>query len=166
MIKIIGIVLVLCGAGGFGIGKAAQFYRQMRHLREFSHALEILKCEMNYSLAELPKLCKITAKRSGSTAARFLSDYAQALEEGLPRTKSAQKAMEKLSLPNDAQMALLELFGSLGRYELAGENRLIQLSQHRVKAALERCEKEKKPLAKGYAALGICTGLALVILMV
>ena len=63
-------------------------------------------------------------------------------------------------------MTLLELFSGLGRYELSGENRLIQLSQHRLKAALERCEREKKPLAKGYAALGICTGIALVILMV
>lgn len=166
MLKIIGIALVLCGSAGFGIGKATQFYRQMRQLREFYNALEILKCEMNYSLAELPKLCRLTAKRSERTPARFLLNYAEALETGLPRTKAAQRGMENLNLPADAQMTLLELFGSLGRYELAGENRLIQLSQHRLKAALERCEQEKKPLAKGYAALGICTGIALVILMV
>ncbi len=166
MLKIIGIVLVLCGAGGFGIGKAVQFYRQMRQLRELCHALEILKCEMNYSLAELPKLCKTTGKRVGGSAGNFLLDYADALENGLPRTKAAQKAVEKLSLPSDGQIALLELFGSLGRYELTGENRLIQMTLHRLKAALERCEKEKKPMAKGYAALGICTGIALVILMV
>lgn len=166
MLKIIGIVLVLCGAGGFGIGKAAQFYKQMRQLREISHALEILKCEMNYSLAELPKLCRVTGRRVGGSAGNFLEVYAAALEDGLPRTKAAQRAVERLSLPSDGQMALLELFGSLGRYELAGENRLIQMTLHRLKAATERCEKEKKPLAKGYAALGICTGIALVILIV
>ena len=166
MVKIIGIVLVLCGSGGFGIGKAVQFYRQLRQIRGFYNALEILKCEMNYSLAELPKLCRLTAKRSESATARFLLAYADALDAGLPRTKAAQQVVEPLNLPADARMTLLELFSGLGRYELAGENRLIQLSQHRLRAGLERLEKEKKPLAKGYAALGVCTGIALVILMV
>ena len=166
MLKMVGIGLVLCGSASFGIGKAMQFYRQMRQLREFYNALEILKCEMNYSLAELPKLCKLTAKRSGRTASQFLLDYADALDAGLPRTKAAQRAAEKVNLPPDACMTLLELFGALGRYELAGENSLIQLSQHRLKASLERCEQEKKPLAKAYATLGLCTGIALVILMV
>ena len=148
MLKILGIVLVLCGSGSFGIGKTVQFYRQMRQLREFYNALEILKCEMNYSLAELPKLCRITAGRSERNAARFLLGYAEALESGLPRTKAAQQVVEQLNLPSDAQMSLLELFSSLGRYELSGENRLIQLSQHRLQAALERFQREKKPMAK------------------
>ncbi len=165
MLKIIGSVLVLCGAGAFGIGKGARFYRQMRELRAFCHALEILKCEMNYSLAELPKLCRVTARRVKGIPGRFLEVYAQGLEEGLPRSKASQKALEGICLPPDGQMALLELFSSLGRYELSGENRLIQMCLHRLRSSLEHLEQEKKPLAKGYAALGICTGVALVILM-
>ncbi len=165
MLKIIGSVLVLCGAGAFGIGKAARFYRQMREMGAFCHALEILKCEMNYSLAELPKLCRSTAKRVKGAPGRFLEDYAACLDMGLPRTKAAQRTVDATALPPDGQMALLELFSSLGRYELAGENRLIQMCLHRLRSALEHLEQEKKPLAKGYAALGICTGVALVILM-
>ena len=40
------------------------------------------------------------------------------------------------------------------------------MTAHRLNASIERCDSEKKPLAKGYAVLGICTGLALVILMI
>lgn len=36
----------------------------------------------------------------------------------------------------------------------------------RLQAALARCEAEKRPRAKCYAALGLCTGLALLILAV
>ena len=166
MIRMIGAIFVLCGAGSFGIGKTVQFYRQMRQLREIANALELLKCEMNYSLAELPKLCRHTARRSGKVVSVMLLDYAAALENGAPRTKAAQKAVENLCLPSDALMAILELLGSLGRYELGGENRLIQLCLQRLHSSLQRLEQEKKPLAKSYAALGICTGVALVILMV
>lgn len=168
MIRLIGVVLVLAGASSFGIGKAIQFYRQSRQLREFCHALEILKCEMNYSLAPLPQLCRISAKRAGGTAEAYFNQYAQALDEGLPRTKAGQRAMENtksLTLPDDAKMALLELCDSLGRYELEGENNLLQLTAHRLRTASERCESEKKPLAKSYAALSVCTGIALAILM-
>lgn len=169
MLRIIGAILVVGGAGAFGIGKSLQFYRQMRQLREFRSALEILKCELNYTLMPLPKLCRVTARRVDKTAAQYLNLYARKLEENLPRTKAASQAMEEtrgLNLPNDAQMALLELFGALGRYDLDGENRLLQMTAHRLNAAIERCETEKKPMAKGYAALGICTGVALAILMV
>lgn len=168
MLKIVGAVLILSGAGGFGIAKALSFYKQIRQLRAISDALELLKCELNYTLLPLPKLCEMTAKRTSGAAADFLRRYAAKLDGGRPRGRAAAEAMEeaKLCLPNDAKMALLELFGVLGRFDLDGENRVLQLTQHRLKAALERTEREKKPLAKGYAALGLCTGAALVILMV
>ncbi len=169
MLRMIGAILILCGAGGFGIGKAVQFYRQLYTLRECCNALEILKCELNYTLMPLPRICRTTASRVKGPAAQFLLLYADKLDNGLPRTKAAAQSLEEargLTLPNDAQMALLELFEGLGRYDLDGENRLLQMTMLRLNAAVERCETDKKPLAKSYAALGICTGLALVILMV
>lgn len=168
MIRLIGAVLVVAGASSFGIGKGIQFCRQSHQLREFYHVLEILKCEMNYSLAPLPQLCRIAAKRVGGTAACYFNQYAQALDDGLPRSKAGQRAMEEtkaLTLPDDAKMALLELCGSLGRYELEGENNLLLLTMQRLRTASERIEGEKKPLAKSYAALSACTGIALVILL-
>lgn len=169
MLKTIGAILVISAAGGFGIAKALQFYRQLRQLREFYQALELLKCELNYTLLPLPRICRMTAARVKGTVSQYLLQYAQKLEEGLPRTKAAAQSMEEvrgLTLPNDAKMALLELFEALGRYDLDGENRLLQMTAHRLNASIERCEAEKKPLAKGYAVLGFCTGLALVILMI
>ncbi len=169
MLKIIGVIFVLCGAGGFGVSKAIQFYRQLRQLREFYNALEILKCEMNYTLMPLPRICRVTASRVKGAAAQYLLTYAEKLDGGLPRTKAAALSMEEvrsISLPNDAKMALLELFEALGGYDIDGENRLLQMTAHRLNAALERSEAEKKPLAKGYAALGFTAGLALVILLI
>ena len=169
MLKIIGMILVLLGAGSFGIGKGLQFYRGVHQLREFRNAVEILKCELNYSLLPLPKLCTITADRLNGAVAQFFRTYGKFVGSGQPREKAAILAMEQtrgLSLPNDAIMALLDLCSSIGQYDLEGENRMLQLCGHRITAALERAEAEKKPVAKSYAAVGICTGIAIIILTI
>lgn len=169
MLKLIGAILVIGGAGGFGISKGCRFLRQMRQLREFAAALEILKCELNYTLLPLGKLCEVTAQRSRGVCAQFFLNFSSLLESGTPRGRAASRAMDEtrgLCLPSDAKLALLELCGALGRYDLDGENRLLQLTMHRLNAALERTETEKKPLVRSYAALGISVGVALTILMV
>ena len=167
MIKWIGAGLILLGAGGFGVGKAAKFYRQMRQLRSFSNALEILKCELNYTLLPLPELCRVTAERSERVCACVLREYARLLEQGSPRKMAAAACLENnaLCLPEEAQTALLDLFSSMGRYDLDGENRLLSRTQLRLEAAIRTGEAEKRPMVKGYAALGLCTGAALAILL-
>ena len=169
MIKVLGAVLVVLGAGGFGFARAIQFYRQLHQLRDFLSAVEILKCELNYTLCPLSVLCEHTAERSKGACAQYFRNFSKRITEGGPRGKSAAAAMEEtkgLSLPPDAQMALLELLSSLGRYDLDGENRLLQLTGQRLRSALERFENEKKPLARGYAVLGFTAGIALVILFI
>lgn len=168
MIRWIGAALVLLGAGIFGGKRAAQYYRRVRQLRELKSAAEIIRCEINYTLLPLPQLYRSAADRLSGPMAQFFRELSQNLDAGIPRSRAAAKAMEavpSLLLPNDARMALLELCASLGRYDIDGENRMIQLSSQRVAVALERCESEKKPMARSCAALAISAGIALVILM-
>lgn len=167
MIKVIGGILIVLGAGYLGLSGTIRFYSQLRTVREFSAALEILRCEMNYTLAPLGKLCKTVSGRTRGACAGFFTSYSGLLEEGIPRSIAVRRLLsdeKSYHLPKDAQIALLELFESLGAYELEGENQLLQLTAHRLKTASERLEREKKPLAKSYVTLGLCTGLALVIL--
>lgn len=169
MLKTIGILMILTASGGFGIGKAAQFYKTVRQLREFRSAIEILKCEINYTLLPLPELCTITANKLSGAPAEFWRKFGTLVQQGVNRERAAAQALEDargLVLPNDAKMAILELCSALGRYDLDGENRVLQLTGHRLTSALERCDADKKAQAKSYAALGICTGIAIVILMI
>lgn len=169
MIKILGTVLILLGAGGFGIAKSMLFYRQYHQLQEFLGAIEILQCELNYTLSPLPALCRRTAQRTKSACSSFFLNFAQKLEREGSREKAAAEAMEDtkgLMLPSDAKLAVMELLSALGRYDVDGENRILKLTGQRLRAALERLENEKKPLARSYAVLGFVTGIALVILLI
>ena len=148
--------------------KGLQFTKRVRLLREFIHAVEILNCELNYTMLPLAKLYQTTAERVSGACGRFFATMSKQIELGTPRARAAQTAFSEthgLSLPNDATMAVLELCGSLGRLDMDGENRMLRLTGQRLRSALERTEAEKKPLAKSYASLGFCTGLALMILM-
>ena len=166
MLKVIGIVLIIGGSGGYGIARAMQLYRQLHQLRELLAALELLRCELNYTLLPLPELCAMTAGRSRGAVQQFFTLFGEKLALG--RRRAAQEALEQsgLVLANDAAMALLELCEGLGHFDLDGGNRLLELTQERLRAALERTEAEKRPLAKSYAVLGMAAGAALVILVV
>lgn len=167
MIKIVGALLIIGGAGGFGIGKAMQLQRQLRQLRDLLAAVEIIKCELNYTLRPVAELAERTAERSRGAIAALLKQYAANLDKGLPRAKSAANALDGtkgLCLSNDAQMAILELLSTIGRYDPDGENRLLQLTGQRLRSCIEHFESEKRPIAKSYAVLGVTTGIALVIL--
>ena len=147
MLRVLGGALVLLASGSFGITAGVRYYRAARHLQAFCRAIELLRCEINYSLQPLPEVCALVADRDRAAAA-------------------ALEAARGLQLPQDAVMAVLELCSALGRYDLDGENRMLDLTAKRLQAALARCEAEKRPRAKCYAALGLCTGLALLILAV
>ena len=158
MLRVLGGALVLLASGSFGITAGVRYYRAARHLQAFCRGVELLRCEINYSLQPLP----------GPPAA-FFRCFAAQLREPVSRDRAAAAALEAargLQLPQDAVMAVLELCSALGRYDLDGENRMLDLTAKRLQAALARCEAEKRPRAKCYAALGLCTGLALLILAV
>lgn len=169
MLKIIGVILVLLGASSFGIGKAMQYCRGVRQLREFCTGVELLKCELNYSLLPLPRICEIMRDRLKGPPAEFFQNFGRLVEQGETKDRAVIKAIEDtkgLTLPNDALMALMDLCVNIGSYDLDGENRILHLSAQRIAVALERADAEKKPLTKSYATIGICTGIAIVILTI
>ena len=169
MLRVLGGALVLLASGSFGITAGVRYYRAARHLQAFCRAIELLRCEINYSLQPLPEVCALVADRLAGPPAAFFRCFAAQLREPVSRDRAAAAALEAargLQLPQDAVMAVLELCSALGRYDLDGENRMLDLTAKRLQAALARCEAEKRPRAKCYAALGLCTGLALLILAV
>lgn len=169
MYKLIGVIFIVMGAGGFGIAKGYGFFVQLNNVKAFSDALQLLKCEMNYTLSPLSKLCATVSKRTKGTCSVFFREYSRLLADGIPRSLAVQRLLSderKYRLPKDAQLTLLELFEGIGAYEIEGENQRLRIAVHRLQASAQRLEQEKKPLAKSYAALGICLGLALVILFI
>ena len=112
MLRLLGGALVLLASGSFGITAGVRYYRAARHLQAFCRAVELLRCEINYSLQPLPEVCTVVADRLTGPPAAFFRCFAAQLREPVSRDRAAAAALEAargLQLPQDAVMAVLEL---------------------------------------------------------
>ena len=168
MIRVLGAVMVLLGATWIGIRKTLCYLSQISQLKTLSTSMEMLQCELNYTMYSVPKILDLISERSKAPWDHYFSQLSGEIGKGTPRELAARRSLEacpKLNLPGDALLALLEFSTALGSYDLDGENRICKLSSLRVSQSLERLEREKGPLVKSYIALGASTGIALIILM-
>ena len=62
MIRWIGAICVIGACGFCGFSMAASYTGIQRALRQLQAALEMMQCQMEYQLTELPELCSILEK--------------------------------------------------------------------------------------------------------
>lgn len=168
ILRIIGILLVLCSATGIGYSRTKQYYKTLRQLRDLRRGMELVACQMNYTLYPMPKLLNIVGNQLSKPIGPYFIRLGKAIDEGFPRHRAHEKALQStkgLSIPNDGLMALIEWSTALGQFDPDGENRMMKLSIDRVEHALRTYESEKKAMVKSYTLLGACAGIALVILI-
>lgn len=84
MLRLLGGALVLLASGSFGITAGVRYYRASRHLQAFCRAIELLRCEINYSLQPLPEVCALVADRLTGPPPRFSA--------ALPRSSASPSA--------------------------------------------------------------------------
>lgn len=168
LFRIVGVIFVLLGTTGVGIMKSRQYYKQLSLLTELSRGMELIRCQMNYTLYSVPKLLTMTGEQIKGTGGDYFIHLAKAIEAGVPRHKAYMDAISKtkdLILPNDALMALMEWSADLGQFDPDGENTIMKLTIERIKNARQVYEEDKKSMVKSYGLLGASAGVALVILI-
>ncbi len=167
-LRIIGGILVILGATGAGILKTRQFYNRVTLLNELERGMELIRCQMNYTLYPIPKLLEMTGKELKGKAGTYFIQLSRAIEAGIPRHRACVAALEQtgeLSLPNDGLMALMEWSSELGQFDPQGENSMMKLSIERIRQAGKQYCEEEKDMVKSYTLLGVSAGISLVILM-
>ena len=108
MIRTIGACLILGVSGGFGLAKSIGFRRQSRQLRQLITLLELLRCELNYTLLPLP------LHRGGGAVPAALRAGAGALRQPSQGRRAGTDG-DKGTLPAGGRAA-----GALGAAGIAG----------------------------------------------
>ena len=168
MLRIVGGILILSGATALGYTKTRQYYTHVSQLREFRRGMELVRCQMNYTLYSIPKLLSIVGSRLKGPPGAYFIHLSEAITRGTPRHRAHEEALRTtrgLSLPRDGLLSLIEWSGSLGQFDPEGENRMMLLSIQRMERALTAYEEDKKQMVKSYTILGACAGIAMIILM-
>ena len=170
MIRALGAMLIVCAAGYVGLSQAMLLRQRAKILAALQTAVSLMKNEISSHLTPLPDVYKLAAL----TAPRPLSDFFDQLSRDLldPDAGTVQQATRRnldryeLLLRASERQALLDLAAALGRYDVEGQLRALDLAGTRLEGFAAQAQAEQKERGKAWGVLGVCAGLALVILLV
>ena len=168
MLRLMGAGCIMAGSGAFGFAMAAASRREERQLRQLLGALEFFSCELSYRLTSLPNLCRGAAEGRGGAVAEFFQRLAAELEkQAEPDAQSCVRSiLTRMELPASVRRILGELGQTLGRFDLPGQLRGLELAIRETEQALRIIREGAPERRRSWQTLGLCVGAALAILFV
>ena len=168
-IKWVGAILIVGGCGGFGFSIASAHRHQGRMLQQLLRLLKLMEWELRFRLTALPELCTIASKEADGALKKVFQD--------LHREFSWQSAADtdacmgialrrNPDLPPKVRRIMKHLGSILGRFDLEGQLQGLQAVQEEIRLAVHNGGKEREQRVRSYQTLGLCAGLALVILLI
>ena len=168
MIQWIGAICVVGACGACGFSMAASYTGLQRNLRQLYNGLELMQCQMEYQMTELPELCGILASACTGPVGKFFGALGREMQNGETAEASACVAMtlaRDRELPEACRSILSQLGKTLGQLDLSGQLQGLASAQETCRKELEAVEAEKAGRLRCYRALGLCAGAALAILL-
>ena len=168
--RMAGIVLIVLSAGTMGFRIAHSLRKRCRLLRQLLSALQLLKQEIGCCATPLPQAFALMAVSSDGSLEKLFSAMAREMDKNrwttpLAAMRKALTLVPELPEGDPAAQILLELAARLGKYDLESQLQGIDLAALRLGEELGRAEQERSTKSKTYQTLGICTGLAVAILL-
>ena len=167
--KTIGVILVIVSCGGVGFQIAINHRKEENALRQLINILNFMENQLKYRLTPLPELCKqIATEYSDMPGSVF---YNLALEMDKQVSPDMMQCMG-YALQNSNNVPpitykTLELLGkNIGRFDLEGQVKGIEVVCQDCKRNLELLSINRDNRLRSYQTLGLCAGAALAILFV
>jgi stage III sporulation protein AB len=168
-VKILGAALILGACGCMGISLAGAHRQKERMLQQLIHAVEWMSCELQYRQTALPQLLLMGAEETTGVIRRVFTELAQELEGQLaPDAACCMAAVlaRMPKMPANVREKLLLLGRSMGRFDLSGQLSGLEAVSQLCKRDLGGLLVNRDARIRSYVTLGLCAGIALVILFV
>ena len=165
MIKLLGGAMILGASVWTGMHGAWRLRQMDGQLRELAAALDRMECEVSYTSTRFHPLCKRISDGSRGETAAFFRELAQAPLTGPGMTKQAVVS-SGLLLPETSYRALERLLDGFGHYDLESQVRLIRQAAEEIRQESERIRGQLAGRCRTYEMLGLCTGAAVLILVI
>ena len=85
---------------------------------------------------------------------------------GLARTVRRQQAQTLAFIDAVLRTALMSLFDTLGKYDLDGNLQALDLALGRLREEARQLQGSAAARCKTYVTLGVCTGLAVAVILI
>lgn len=131
--------------------------------------LQFMEWELTYRLTPLPELCRLAAHGTNGTVNKIFMELAKELEQQLfPDAPSCMNALldRNNHLPGQFRSLLRDLGSSLGCFDLPGQLQGLSACRQRCLEEIHLLQSNQENRIRNYRMLGVCTGLALAILLI
>lgn len=168
MLRILGAGLVLLAAVGAAQGLKTALNLRISELKSWLLAVRLLQREIGYGMMPLPRVFNRIFGQVEGVAGEFLANVAENLAADLSLTEVWQQNLKVEGsgwhLLAEDYALLAELGAGIGQSDLAGQRRLLGMTEERLTALLSESEERYSRLARLVGGLGWCAGLMLVCL--
>ena len=166
--QIIGAICVIAACGCFGFLLAAHYIQHIRLVRQLIWALDYMECELQYRNTALADLCReaswqctgqirVLLRLSEELEAQVFPDVSICMASALARSGN---------FPRDIQQILHKLGQILGKFDLTGQLKELDIVRKECRDVLQELLADKDTRIRSYQTLGLCTGAAIAILFV
>jgi len=171
MFKGFGMACIVLASSCVGFGFARSVRRQAAQLAQLITALEFMKSEIQYRMTPLPELFGQLARSPEPAVGGMFARCAGILRANRtsPPAAAFKRAMEeekRLVLSPESRQTLTALGMALGRFDVEGQCRSIELAQRRLQAESDALEEKKRARCRSYETIGVCAGLAIAVILV
>ena len=137
-------------------------------LRSLKGALDFMVCELQYRLTPLPELCRLVGTEQKNPVGQTFLRLAQELNSQiLPDVEYCMRSsLREVDLPKRLGEGFLMLGQNLGRFDLQGQLKGMEMVRNFCDRELEAMGKNREERLRSYQTLGLCAGAALAILFV
>ena len=168
MWKWIGAMLVIAGCGAVGFSMVWTHKREENLLRCLKSAVDFMACELQYRLTPLPELCRLAGKEQKNPVGQtFLQLHRELEDQVLPDVEYCMnQSLREGDLPRRLMEGFRLLGQNLGRFDLQGQLKGMEMVRDYCDRELEALGKNREERLRSYQTLGLCAGAALAILFV
>ena len=165
--KFAGVAFIVLSAGSVGFQMAAMLRKKCDLLSRFLTALQLLKNEITVCGTPLPQAFALMAAANDGVLERLFDVAAKEMDKNrwTKPYDAVSRALETIQEPLIGDV-LLPLAKSLGKYDLDAQVQGIETARLQAEQLLRETEQERKIKSGTYQTLGVCTGLAVAILLI
>lgn len=166
MLKIIGAFCIVAACGSVGYYLVLNHKKEEAALQQLIAVLDFMGCELQYRMTPLPELCRLAAAENRGIISNVMLQLANELDSQISPDASAcmTATLAGFRLPDRTNKLLLQLGGSLGRFDLNGQLRGLENIRQLCRKELEEMSRDRGPRLRSYQTLALCAGAALAIL--
>jgi len=170
LIKLLGAIILVGATTWVGLGAAQNLKRRENMLRAFASAMEQLAARLSFDLAMLPQVISDLSKEGPYLTQSFFKVCLAGLEDldSSPFSQIWERAVKTAAegIGEEGKNALCAAGAIIGRYGLEAQLGSLMGCEARLRALADSAHLECASKSKMYTALGVCSGLMAVIVLI